>query len=564
MKKIISLVLALAMIFSLCAINFTASAYDGPSVYVYYYDETDVTHQGVYQWDKNGWHTSKPDGVTVALSGSDVNITLENAEFLGMNVSGCDSVNVTFKGENKIGLGFEGSFGVGIFARYCDMNITFADDSNTTIGTCTDKSQASAYSLEHGVATMNGDLNVVGSSSANVDIYASVAGIGAGIQYTSGDLSTLDLSGFKGTMNIYDFGEVYNCSLNASGDIIIDGGTYNLDSYSHYNLLAGYSYNDGYDDVYKYGDITIKNATINAKAGYENIAANKVSLSNSKIDMTATVSIETNDLVIDDSNCNITGTIKLGINNCDRTTFNMNSGSLIVAAKIYPAIYAEEIPADVNINGGFTKLTVDEGVCTIGLVFDTDAETPSTINYSKVGLYEETDGQKVCTGEHEGTSIVALGYDGFSFGTRVANGAKVSTFGKPSYTAGEEQEVAAGKDATFKIDLTKEYLTGVYVDGKLVDSANYTVVEGSTILTLKVSFLETLEAGEHTLSVRYNVLGTDMKADTTFTITDTTPLDDGEDPAEDPATGDATVVAPFVVMAICSAAGAVVLKKKEF
>ena len=567
MKKIISLILALAMIFSLCAINLTASAYDGPSVSVYIYNEQTSKYEA-YGWDTNhpnSYSTVVPDGVTVTLSGSVANVTLENTKINGISISGCDTTNLTFKGTNNIATTYyedapneyqtgEWRNGVKISG---DANITFADGSVTNIGACDDRSDYKAYQIYSSAIGSTGNMTIVGSEGVKVNLIAANNGLCAyHYDYDNSEyVGKIDLSNFKGTMNIEDYGQVAYCSIRAGKDVIIDGGTYNLDSYCHYNIHS------------VDGNIEISNSTVTAKSGLVAIWSNKkVALSNSTVDLTATqFTIATNNLVIDDSDCNAKGGIFLGSNGDGRATLNMNSGTLVVTANEgYPAILGTETPADVNFNGGLTKLTASESAPTIALIVNGDNTNPSTINYSKVSLYEETDGQKVCTGEHEGVSIVALGYDGFKYGTRITNGAKVSTFAKPAYTAGEEQEVETGKDATFKINLTKEYLTGVYVDGKLVDSANYTAVEGSTILTLKASFLKTLEAGEHTLSVRYNVLGTDMKADTTFTITDTTPLDDGEDPAEDPATGDATVVAPFVVMAICSAAGAVVLKKKEF
>lgn len=54
----------------------------------------------------------------------------------------------------------------------------------------------------------------------------------------------------------------------------------------------------------------------------------------------------------------------------------------------------------------------------------------------------------------------------------------------------------------------------VQVDGKDVDSSNYTVEEGSTIVTLNASYLETLSAGKHTLAIVSDT-GT---AETEFTI----------------------------------------------
>ncbi len=54
----------------------------------------------------------------------------------------------------------------------------------------------------------------------------------------------------------------------------------------------------------------------------------------------------------------------------------------------------------------------------------------------------------------------------------------------------------------------------VQVDGKDVDASNYTVKEGSTIVTLNASYLETLSAGKHTLAIVSDT-GT---AETEFTV----------------------------------------------
>ncbi|MGN0437104.1 MAG: hypothetical protein ACI4F4_01165, partial [Lachnospiraceae bacterium] len=54
----------------------------------------------------------------------------------------------------------------------------------------------------------------------------------------------------------------------------------------------------------------------------------------------------------------------------------------------------------------------------------------------------------------------------------------------------------------------------VKVDGNLVDRNNYTVTEGSTIITLKADYLNTLSAGAHT----FEMIWTDGSARTAFTI----------------------------------------------
>lgn len=60
-----------------------------------------------------------------------------------------------------------------------------------------------------------------------------------------------------------------------------------------------------------------------------------------------------------------------------------------------------------------------------------------------------------------------------------------------------------GGDMTFTANGPLKKLAGVLVDGKAVDAANYTAASGSTILTFKQAFLETLTVGAHTLTVQY-------------------------------------------------------------
>ena len=54
----------------------------------------------------------------------------------------------------------------------------------------------------------------------------------------------------------------------------------------------------------------------------------------------------------------------------------------------------------------------------------------------------------------------------------------------------------------------------VLVDGTVVDPSNYTVTEGSTIITFKPEFLKTLPEGSHT----FELVWTDGTASTSFTV----------------------------------------------
>lgn len=59
-----------------------------------------------------------------------------------------------------------------------------------------------------------------------------------------------------------------------------------------------------------------------------------------------------------------------------------------------------------------------------------------------------------------------------------------------------------------------EKFQNVKVDGKIVDKENYTVTEGSTIITLKADYLKTLATGDHT----FEIVWTDGSATTNFTV----------------------------------------------
>ncbi len=110
---------------------------------------------------------------------------------------------------------------------------------------------------------------------------------------------------------------------------------------------------------------------------------------------------------------------------------------------------------------------------------------------------------------------------------------------------------------------------GVKVDGILVDGKNYTVKEGSTIVTLKTDYLNTLSVGAHT----FEILWTDGSASTAFTVVKNTSDSDKDnnntaqttDVKKDdvPKTGDNTPVAWLFTLFILSGAGFIITAKKH-
>ena len=95
---------------------------------------------------------------------------------------------------------------------------------------------------------------------------------------------------------------------------------------------------------------------------------------------------------------------------------------------------------------------------------------------------------------------------------------------------GQTMVVDAAKDLTFRSNAPLAFFQKVLVDDKEVAAENYVLTEGSTIVTLKTSFLKTLGVGEHKLSV----VSTTGTAETTFTVAE------AAKPAPTPGSGQTT------------------------
>ena len=97
--------------------------------------------------------------------------------------------------------------------------------------------------------------------------------------------------------------------------------------------------------------------------------------------------------------------------------------------------------------------------------------------------------------------------------------------------ANQKYTITKNNEAKFKINADFRLFDDgkVYVDNELVDPKNYTAESGSTIITLKKEFVDTLSVGEHTLKVVFNDGG---EAIATFNVARVTV------PTDNPQTGD--------------------------
>ena len=117
--------------------------------------------------------------------------------------------------------------------------------------------------------------------------------------------------------------------------------------------------------------------------------------------------------------------------------------------------------------------------------------------------------------------------------------------------ANSKHQTGGNTDLTFRSDASFEDFLSVSVDGKVLDKNQYTLREGSILVTLKADYLSTLSVGQHTLGVN-SASGT---AETVFTVTAA--------PAVVP-TGDTTGLTLWVSLAaLCGLGTLVVVSRKK-
>lgn len=120
---------------------------------------------------------------------------------------------------------------------------------------------------------------------------------------------------------------------------------------------------------------------------------------------------------------------------------------------------------------------------------------------------ENTDGN----GEVDGTEESDEKEDNTEDGTEEDEEAEAISY---EILDGADQTVEVGESVKVRVDADISKFQSVEVDGAEVESSNYEVTEGSTIVEFNIEYVGSLESGEHSV----NVVFEDGTASTTFTI----------------------------------------------
>ena len=258
-----------------------------------------------------------------------------------------------------------------------------------------------------------------------------------------------------------------------------------------------------------------------------------------------------------------------------QVTLNTTTFKNAQGVELSPTIVAGGINVTTGSTTGGTGSTTGGTGSTTGGTGSTTGGTGSTTG----GTGSTTGGTGSTTG---GTGSTTGGTGSTTGGTGSTTGGTGSTTGGTGSTTGgtgstAKYEIIEGangtwtqnSDGTLTVRANGEFSKFDYVkvDGKRIDSKNYTAKSGSTIVTLSKDYLATLSVGDHALSVVFNDGG---EARTNFTVKAASDNNPGtavtpDNTTNNPQTGDHSGIVLAVVVLLVSGGALTVLgiaKKK--
>ena len=213
--------------------------------------------------------------------------------------------------------------------------------------------------------------------------------------------------------------------------------------------------------------------------------------------------------------------------------------------------------------------TVTSNTVVLTVTDDTEEKTSYTITATAGSKGSITPSGAVEVTEGEGKTFTIIADEGYEIATIKVDGVEVAVETSYAFTnvTGDhtiavtfkqkktpktdtvDYEIIDGKDETWTLDSDGNLtikgngdfskFVGVKVDGNLLDTKYYTAKEGSTIITLKAEYLNTLSVGSYTFEIVWN----DGSANTSFTIEE-------DEMIEAPQTGDNTPMVGWYILLI--------------
>ena len=147
-------------------------------------------------------------------------------------------------------------------------------------------------------------------------------------------------------------------------------------------------------------------------------------------------------------------------------------------------------------------------------------------------------------------------------------GERIKTVALPYYQVieGANSAWTQNSDGTLVFRANGDFskFTGVKIDGTLIEAKNYTAVSGSTVITLKADYLQTLSVGKHTLTIVYNdgECNTEFEIKADGTVTSESKPTIGE--ITNPQTGDNIIIFSIIfVIALTGILVTFIINKKR-
>ncbi|MBE5908178.1 MAG: leucine-rich repeat domain-containing protein [Lachnospiraceae bacterium] len=195
-----------------------------------------------------------------------------------------------------------------------------------------------------------------------------------------------------------------------------------------------------------------------------------------------------------------------------------NGGSSAYSVSADNCLYSLDGSRLVNVPDGKTNITIPANCTTIDAgAFNGSAVSSVTIPATVTSIGAQTNWAVAEIWGEQGSAADAYAdAENIVFRQIGSSGGGGGSSTEYDIIQGADQTYTKGSGATLTITGDGDYadFSAVQVDGTNIDAANYSVAEGSTVVTLSNAYLESLGNGSHT----FTIVWVDGTASTTLTV----------------------------------------------